>query len=88
MSVAGEPKQPIPINVDGSKVVLEITPKIASEPVAVDTVSVIICGEVPSESASPSTSLTSVPPSSSSNVSSPAGSLSAESSPPGEYCKI
>ena len=81
----GEPRESIPINEEGNKVVLDITPKNASEPVAVDTLSVIICGEVPSESAPSSSSLTSVLPSSSSNVFSSTGFSPTGSSSQGEF---
>ena len=88
LSVVGEPREFISINEEGSKVLFEITPRKASEPVKVDSVNVIICGEVPSESTPPSTPLTSVPPSSSHNVSSSSRSSPAESSSPGEYLKV
>ena len=83
VSVIGEPREYIPINEEGSKVVFEIIPRTATEPVKVDSVNVTICEEVPSESAPSSTPSTSVPPSSSPNTSSSASS--AESSSSGEY---
>ena len=64
-TVIGEPNEPIFINEEGSTVVIDITPKVPTEPVRVDTISVINCGELES-SAPSSSSQTSLPPSSSS----------------------
>ena len=44
----GEPNELIEVNVEGSKVVIEFTPKRPDEPVKADTISVTSCSE-PSE---------------------------------------
>ena len=41
-----EPYTLVPVNEEGTDVIIEFTPKNSSEPVYVDTISVINCGEI------------------------------------------